>query len=115
MNKFFTKKTRKIKMNRIKIRQGDVLLIPVESIPQTAERKNDKILAEGEVTGHHHQFEMMAPVQCYMDQQQIYIDVAESTTLFHEEHENLNIPVGKFLVDIQQEISLENDLQRVMD
>jgi hypothetical protein len=44
------------------IRQGDVILIPVDSIPANAveldARQGGKvILAYGEVTGHHHRFE----------------------------------------------------------
>lgn len=44
--------------NRGLIRQGDVLLVKINKIPETAKRipRKEVTLALGEVTGHHHTF-----------------------------------------------------------
>jgi len=97
------------------IRQGDVLLEKVDELPKEAKVKDDKILAYGEVTGHHHRFE--APqVTCYTtegDTQYAVLD--QEATLLHEEHENLQIPKGIYKVKIQREFDLMTGIRQVYD
>jgi hypothetical protein len=81
------------------IRHGDVLLVPVKSIPATAvlqEKAPDgrTILAAGEVTGHHHAFAKGVPVDLLVEGATKYIKVTEPSLLRHEEHRALQIPTG---------------------
>jgi len=117
-------------MNKI-IRQGDVLLIPIEAITRknfrTKEafdnaksllnadlsRKKDNILAYGEATGHHHVLEgnviVMEEVsdKAVNDRGQI-VEVKEDAKLIHTsgdhpDHSVLTVPSGKYLRIVQKQ------------
>lgn len=91
-------------------RQGDVLIIPVKSIPKTAKKQNGKkcVLALGEVTGHHHRIESGATKFIDPETQCSYVEVAEALAdLQHEEHSTISLPRGKYKVLIQSEYSPE--------
>lgn len=83
------------------IRQGDVILLPVEQI----EGKNlsHLTLAEGEVTGHRHRIsEGLA--ELYEKDGILYLRVlSDRATLTHEEHNAIQIPQGNWLIRIQRE------------
>lgn len=98
-------------IKRKQIRQGDILLCPVESFPTGLEAKN-KILAYGEVTGHSHRFEddddtVLVKVSNSGTQ---YIDVLKPTELKHEEHGNVTIDTGKYILRRQREYDITNDI-----
>lgn len=83
------------------IRQGDVILLPVEQV----EGKNlsHLTLAEGEVTGHRHRISQ-GQAQLYEKDGILYLRVLSDTaTLTHEEHHALQIPQGSWLIRIQRE------------
>ena len=112
-------------MERKPIRQGDVLLIPVESAPawgtdswskptvnpEDRTRVDGKVLAFGEVTGHAHVLQTDAPLivgrvfdsllRTWRDRE--YLDLQESAKLVHEEHATLEVPAGKWEVIHQRE------------
>ena len=90
-------------MKRKMYRQGDVLLLPIESIPENTQKINDKILAFGEATGHKHQL-TGATVQVFQDSNSNkFIEAGQGTVLVHDEHKPLDIEQGKYQVIIQRE------------
>ena len=103
-------------------RQGDVLLIAVDSIPRDAAEQpakgNKLILALGEATGHHHRFEFMDTshnVKLYVGAGGArYLDVKASVALLHEEHATVAVPKGKYLIPSQFEHT-PKELRRVQD
>ena len=109
-------------MNNLVLRQGDVLLIAVDSIPEGAKaqkRQGKKvILALGEVTGHHHRFEFVNTdfndVKLYHVGNARYLEVKQPAELLHEEHSTVNVPAGKYLLPTQVEYT-PAALQQVAD
>ena len=89
----------------LSFRQGDVLLIEVDEIPEaaTAEPRSGRIvLAEGEATGHAHAIhERDARTFTYRDQR--YLLTRSKAQLVHEEHGPIEVPSGTWRVVIQRE------------
>lgn len=117
-------------MNKI-LRQGDVLLVPVEAITRKNFRtkeafdnaksllnadlcqKKDNILAYGEATGHHHIIKGSVIVReevsdkAVNDRGQI-VEVMEDAKLIHTsgdrpDHDVLVVPIGKYLRVVQKQ------------
>lgn len=85
--------------------QGDVLLIPIPSLPaglQPFPRKDGKlILAYGEVTGHHHRIEEPTTEGWIDPSDNVFIEVKEllrEVQLTHEEHAAITLPPGAYRV-----------------
>jgi hypothetical protein len=104
------------------IRQGDVCLIEVKSIPKDAKEQalagQKLILAFGEATGHHHRFEFLDTshnVRLYVaDGGARYLEVRADADLRHEEHSTAKVPAGKYLLPQQVEYIVQ-ELRRVAD
>lgn len=111
-----------MKNQRLPLRQGDVLLVPVDSIPKGAKKQPPQgrkvILALGEATGHHHRFEFMDTshnVKLYVaDGGARYVHVTKVSALMHEEHDAATVPAGKYLLPVQTEYT-PSELIRVVD
>lgn len=102
--------------------QGDVNFIPAavfstEFLSTFGDKKADLVLAEGETTGHKHRvtkgqvelFHLMAGVM-------LLKVISDTAIISHEEHEDIILPMGEWVVPIQQEINhIEKTLQRVAD
>lgn len=93
------------------IRQGDVLLIPRNAIPEGATPvRRDRgrvILAYGEVTGHAHALiEPDVELLTADDVRYLRVD-SVSALLMHEEHTHLVIPAGSYEVRLQREYTPE--------
>jgi hypothetical protein len=117
-------------VNKI-LRQGDVLLVPVEAITRKNFRtkeafdnaksllnadlcqKKDNILAYGEATGHHHIIKGYVIVReevsdkAVNDRGQI-VEVMEDAKLIHTsgdrpDHDVLVVPIGKYLRVVQKQ------------
>lgn len=101
-------------------RQGDVLITPLNS--NYSATKDDKVvssgvLAYGEVTGHAHRI--------VKGQAELYQTIAglmflkvlsEFATLGHEEHEDINLPMGDYEVKQQREFDwFTEEVRRVAD
>lgn len=93
-------------MKRAQYRQGDVLLIPVESVPQDAIQESPDgsrvVLAYGELTGHAHAMNPQVAVTFQRGQER-YLDVKDGAVLRHEEHSPLTLDQGVYRVVIQRE------------
>jgi hypothetical protein len=101
------------------IRQGDVLLNEIDvgresledNIPIAQDRK---VLAYGEKTGHSHV--LTGDVNFYnATGNQVLCRVNSGAQLVHEEHRNIDIPKGDYLVIIQREFDAVRGIRRVMD
>jgi len=97
-------------------RQGDVLLIPINSIPEGKKKTKKCTLALGESTGHHHTIENGAIG--YADDEistAEYIAVEKALAkLEHQEHATIQLPRGNYKVIIQSEYAPEA-IKRVSD
>jgi hypothetical protein len=96
------------------IRQGDVLVVPCDSIPgsaTTAHPENGRlIVARGEATGHHHSFPWARGATLFRDDGAgsggaQFVDVMETVALEHQEHSALTVTPGKYQVVIQRTMS----------
>lgn len=96
-------------------RQGDIALVPIKEIPKESKKKN-LILAEGEATGHMHQFVDSINIAVYELNQHQFVEISsEIEDLVHNEHHTLHIPKGKYEVRQQREVDLTNEIRQVMD
>ncbi|MDM9382969.1 hypothetical protein QUB80_19940 [Chlorogloeopsis sp. ULAP01] len=88
------------------IRQGDVILLPVQQID--GQKLPHLTLAEGEVTGHKHCI-IDGQAELYEQDGTLYLSVLSSEALLvHEEHKSIVIPQGTWMVRIQREYEPES-------
>jgi hypothetical protein len=102
------------KMNKQKvIRQGDVYIILDKVKPEDLAEREDRTLALGEATGHHHTL-TVGTVYGELDGEQ-WIVIDEPSELTHQEHDMLDIPIGVHEVRIQREYVPDALPRRVLD
>jgi hypothetical protein len=94
------------------IRQGDVLLKKVSSIPEGAKHEETKIVAYGEATGHHHKLVGVAEV--YSLEDQLFATIGEGVQIVHQEHAPLAVEEGIYEIRIQREYTPQG-VRQVMD
>ena len=83
------------------IRQGDVILLPVQQIK--GQMLSHLTLAEGEVTGHKHRISD-GQAELFEQDGTLYLRVfSDAATLTHEEHQAIVIPQGNWMIKIQRE------------
>jgi hypothetical protein len=95
------------------IRQGDLLFVSVEDIPEATERE-DGIVAEGELTGHHHRIRSRAMGALMIAGVAAYIKALRDTHIDHPEHSTVVLPPGNWQVIRQREYEPEG-WRRVQD
>lgn len=114
-----------MKSKRQMYRQGDVLVVRIDSIPSGASAEESKgriVLAYGEVTGHAHaidardaqSFRTKAPVPVFDAQAERFLRVQVEALLRHEEHDAIKLPAGDYAVIQQREYSPE-EIRNVAD
>lgn len=96
------------------IRQGDILLKEVEKIPNGLKEK-DQVIALGEATGHSHRFESPNVVVMIDNKGNQYAKVLQESELIHEEHENVKVPIGNYMVIQQREFDIIEGVRQVQD
>lgn len=86
-------------------RQGDVLIVKVDSIPKNLKPTKKVTLALGEVTGHHHTIHVGAVgfANAEEDLAEYFSVESESADLTHQEHDTITIPKGSYKKIIQVE------------
>ena len=92
------------------IRQGDVLLLSVSDIPESAKPASAEtgrlILARGEATGHHHSIALSDRVAMFREDGSgggLFLAVTGApVALEHQEHTALTIAPGRYEVRIQR-------------
>ena len=107
-------KTNKNAVKTNQFRQGDVLLLPVDSIPGGLVKTKKVVLALGEVTGHSHTIfdNNVIGYAATEDALVEYVEVKASktkkkATVKHEEHGDIPLPPGKYRSIIQSEYTPE--------
>jgi hypothetical protein len=93
------------------VRQGDVLLVPVERIPRFARKDvpgRELVLAEGEATGHAHTVQGRARIVPaavhYLAPTDRYLLVEGGTAVIvHPEHEPITVSKGVYRIVRQRE------------
>lgn len=94
------------------VRQGDLLIVKIDKLPQEAVKQNHRILAEGEATGHMHELDSGV---LYETNGKLYFSVSDkTTTLKHPEHKAVTFKPGAYRV-IQQREYEPNGWRRVSD
>ena len=102
------------------VRQGDVLLRKIKSLPQKLKLQNKDngrvIIGYGEVSGHTHGFTMEANVSLFAndDLSARYLVTEEPVKLIHDEHEPISLDVGVYEV-IQQREYTPKAIRYVLD
>jgi hypothetical protein len=86
-------------------RQGDVSILAVESVPKQARKvRGELILARGEVTGHAHRIIEGKAFLYQLASGLLYLRVlSEFAKLYHEEHEDIQLPKGDYEIRRQRE------------
>src|SRR3954464_15055829 len=97
----------------MKYRQGDVLIIRVDAIPDGLARVprdgGRLILSYGEVTGHAHAVDGLAELFTaadVADLEQQFLRVEDEALVVHEEHDSIALPPGIYEVRHQREYTL---------
>lgn len=83
-------------------RQGDLLIVKVRDIPEKAVKKANRILAEGEATGHMHELDS-GTVYELNDVLYFRVNNDERTVLNHPEHGPIAFEPGEYKVIRQRE------------
>lgn len=99
-------------MNRLPIRQGDILLIPVDEIPKGLPRHEGRlILARGEAHNHAHVIDDPAAVLWGDELDARFLEVTAEVDLVHtsnpKDHDTLAVPAGFYQVRRQREYTPE--------
>lgn len=94
-------------MTELQFRQGDVLLVAVSGIPESAipvtrDPRRGAILQEGLVTGHAHRIPGPG-AQVFEALPARYLRVVEACELVHDEHDAIPLPVGDYQIVIHHE------------
>lgn len=100
-------------------RHGDLIIIPVDTIPKNLPKKTDTVLLEGEATGHFHR---LNGGTVYTESPTIenhfslgYFEVEKDTNLIHEEHSTIVLKPGKYHFYSQREYDPQESERRVID
>jgi hypothetical protein len=85
------------------MRQGDLLIVSAATLPKDAVRRENRVLAEGEATGHAHRLDEECEV--YENNGVLYFKVndGKAAVLSHEEHGALTFTPGTYKVVRQRE------------
>jgi len=102
--------------NLLIVRQGDVLIRGVKTVPAAARRLTRKELAFGEVTGHSHAIANLDAAHLLEHGDELYMVVTADggVEIRHEEHAPHVIPPGNYQI-VQQEETTFWGKQRVID
>ncbi len=96
------------------IRQGDILLKKINEIEGNLVGKGRRVLAYGEKTGHSHVLD--GDVSYYDNGNgQILCHIGSRAELVHEEHKNIEVPTGDYIIIRQREFDVIEGVRRVMD
>ena len=96
-------------------RQGDILFKEIASIPKKAKKRKGLVVAEGEATGHKHEF-TNPQVSLWEYDSKLYAQVPYPAEIIHPEHDRLIIEKGEYEIINEREFDyVENDLRKVVD
>ncbi|MFX0123352.1 MAG: hypothetical protein ACFFAE_06905 [Candidatus Hodarchaeota archaeon] len=100
------------------VRQGDLLLKKVETLPKRAKIVKGNVVLEGEATGHAHRI-MNGEIFRFWSQtsgDQLFVKADKGTALVHEEHTSIDLAPGVYEVVRQREYDPDTETTHwVMD
>lgn len=83
-------------------RHGDVLIIPINEMPQNVQATTSRVLAEGEATGHAHR--LLGEGTLYLTANgELILRNDKPVAVVHEEHARIELPPGTYEVRRQKE------------
>lgn len=102
------------------IRQGDVLLVRVSSLPEGAKKQsegNQIVLAYGEATGHSHTLitKERPAVTFLAPDGSVFLQLGEEATITHQEHGHVIVDPGIWIIPQQVEYVPKSAPRRVSD
>ena len=92
------------------LRHGDLLLKTVKNIPEKAVKIGTDTLQEGEVTGHRHR--LKGDFDILLEKGHKYVNAKSELELVHEEHNTIQIPIGKYVLFQEREFDLFDELYK---
>lgn len=100
-------------------RHGDVMLLRVEALPggcKEQSKAHEIVLARGEQTGHAHRLltKERPAITFLAPDGSVYLQIGESATLTHEEHDTQTVAPGIYLIPEQVEFQ-PTEIRRVSD
>lgn len=88
-------------------RQGDLLLVRVETLPDGFRRRSGRggrlVLARGETTGHRHSVAAADAELTVTDAEEVFLRVTAPTRLEHQEHRPITLEPGTYRVVRQRQ------------
>lgn len=94
--------------------QGDVILIP-EDLPKNRNEIKSPVVQEGEHTGHAHRL-TGGEYEQFEHKNVRYLRIVKPTTLKHEEHHPIEIPLGTYRIGIVKQFDYEShETRNVID
>ena len=99
-------------------RHGDLLIKEIKDFPKEVISQNKNVLAYGEATGHKHELVTLEnePINVYIDHDKKYFEATQKAYLKHQEHETIEIDVGRYVVIHEREFDpFESIVRRVVD
>lgn len=103
------------------IRHGEIMLVPVETIPQGTVTEHTNFIIGHSETGHHHVLESKVKFQVTEDEKnELYLRLFEPAKLVHkkatDKHRTLTIPAGIYKRFMDTEYSpFDGIIHRVKD
>ena len=96
-------------------RQGEVMLKEIEVIPKEAKKvSGGEVLAVGKSNLHSHRL-VGKGFQIFEFENKKFVLVKKQTSLMHEDHKAIKLPVGKYLLQIQREYLPRAEARKVVD
>lgn len=85
-------------------RQGDVLIMEWDAMPEGVKKREGVVVAEGEATGHAHKFDNALSVSLYDGPDgDMYARLMDVSWLVHEEHAAIEFRAGIYKIRLQRE------------
>ena len=91
-------------------RHGDLLIRKVSSIPKTAIPISGNVIGQGERPGHNHELKGEKQIFETFDHQK-YFEAKQDVILKHPDHNTLDIPKGRYIVEHQRRYNPFEDVQ----
>ena len=85
------------------IRQGDLLFVKCDCIPEGSVEQSDGVIARGESTGHAHRIADHKQALLMLCAGVMYVKALRDTQIKHEEHHEVILPAGDWIVRRQRE------------
>ncbi len=97
-------------------RQGDVLIQAIERLPRGAVKRDDRVIAEGAVTGHRHELAPGGDAALFELDGEVFLRVfGKRARVVHAEHGAVKLETGCYRVWRQREYTEHGEFRSVLD